>query len=35
MDRYPFRPDEVLTGVHELLSTDPYETEFPPDDQIL
>jgi len=25
----------VLTGVHELLSTDPYESEFPPDDAIL
>jgi len=25
--RYPFRPAEVLTGVHELVSADPVETD--------
>lgn len=26
IDRYPFRPDETLAGVHELVSTEPVET---------
>ncbi|AJM76850.1 HAD-IIA family hydrolase [Rathayibacter toxicus] len=26
--RYPFRPDEVLAGVHELLATEPVESDF-------
>ncbi|AZZ49954.1 TIGR01457 family HAD-type hydrolase [Rathayibacter rathayi] len=30
IERYPFRPDEVLSGVHELLSAEPFESEFPP-----
>ena len=25
--RYPFRPDEIVQGVHELLSDEPIETE--------
>ncbi len=28
IDRYPFRPDETLAGVHELVSTEPVETEL-------
>jgi NagD protein len=28
IERYPFRPDEVLSGVSELLRTDPVETEL-------
>lgn len=31
IERYPFRPDEVLSGVHELLSAEPLESEFPPE----
>ena len=26
IDRYPFRPDETLAGVHELVATEPVET---------
>ncbi|MBA4345508.1 MAG: TIGR01457 family HAD-type hydrolase, partial [Microbacterium sp.] len=26
--RYPFRPDEVLAGVHELVAAAPVETEL-------
>ena len=25
--RYPFRPDEILSGVHELVSTEPVESD--------
>lgn len=28
INRYPFRPDEVLTGVHELVHPEPLETEL-------
>jgi len=28
IERYPFRPSEVLAGVHELVSTEPLETEL-------
>ena len=28
IERYPFRPDEILTGVHELLEKEPIETEL-------
>jgi NagD protein len=28
IERYPFRPSEVLAGVHELVSTEPVETEL-------
>ena len=28
IDRYPFRPDEVLAGVHELVHPEPLETEL-------
>lgn len=28
IDRYPFRPDEVLSGVIELVDTDPYEVDI-------
>jgi len=28
IDRYPFRPSEVIAGVHELLHTEPYEVEI-------
>jgi len=28
IERYPFRPDEVLSGVFELVDTEPYETEL-------
>ena len=27
INRYPFRPDEILTGVHELLSAEPIESD--------
>ena len=26
--RYPFRPDEILQGVHELVEASPVETEL-------
>ena len=28
IDRYPFRPDEILTGVSELVATEPHETDL-------
>jgi len=28
IDRYPFRPDEILDGVHELVAPMPAETEL-------
>jgi len=28
IERYPFRPDEILNGVHELLEKEPIETEL-------
>ena len=28
IDRYPFRPDEILSGVHELVAREPLETEL-------
>jgi NagD protein len=28
IDRYPFRPDEILSGVHELVTTVPVETDL-------
>jgi len=28
IDRYPFRPSEVLSGVHELVRAEPVETEL-------
>jgi NagD protein len=28
MERYPFRPDEVLSGVSELIVREPVETEL-------
>jgi NagD protein len=28
IERYPFRPDEVLNGVYELVDATPVETEF-------
>jgi NagD protein len=28
IERYPFRPEEILEGVHELLRTEPAETEL-------
>ncbi|WP_166880397.1 HAD-IIA family hydrolase [Salinibacterium sp. ZJ450] len=28
MARYPFRPDEVLSGVHELLAVEPYDSDL-------
>ncbi|MBI5159841.1 MAG: HAD family hydrolase [Micrococcales bacterium] len=28
IERYPFRPSEILSGVHELLSTDPVESDL-------
>ena len=27
IDRYPFRPDEILNSVADLLATEPYETD--------
>jgi NagD protein len=27
IERYPFRPDEVLSGVHELVATEPIESD--------
>lgn len=27
IERYPFRPDEVIAGVHELVSTEPVESD--------
>jgi NagD protein len=30
IDRYPFRPNEVLSGVHELVRTEPLETDVVP-----
>ncbi|WP_308466450.1 HAD-IIA family hydrolase [Rathayibacter soli] len=27
IERYPFRPDEIISGVHELVSTEPMETD--------
>ncbi|TFD63227.1 HAD family hydrolase [Cryobacterium suzukii] len=27
INRYPFRPDEIVAGVHELLSTEPIESD--------
>jgi NagD protein len=27
VNRYPFRPDEILTGVHELVSPEPLESD--------
>jgi NagD protein len=29
IERYPFRPDEILDSVADLLETEPYETEDP------
>jgi NagD protein len=26
INRYPFRPDEILDGVHQLVSKEPLET---------
>jgi NagD protein len=26
--KYPFRPSEILTGVHELVASEPVETEL-------
>jgi NagD protein len=36
IERYPFRPDEIISGVHELVSTSPVESDLeiqdnPPD----
>ena len=28
IERYPFRPDEILDGVHQLLNREPLETEL-------
>ena len=28
IDRYPFRPSEVISGVHELVRTEPFEVEL-------
>ena len=28
INRYPFRPDEILSGVHELVRAEPLETEL-------
>jgi NagD protein len=28
IDRYPFRPDEILSGVQDLLTSGPVETEL-------
>jgi 5'-nucleotidase len=28
IERYPFRPEEVLEGVFELVSAEPVEVEF-------
>ncbi len=28
MEKYPFRPDEILSGVHELVHAEPRETEL-------
>ena len=28
IEKYPFRPDEILSGVHELVPAEPVETEF-------
>ena len=28
IDRYPFRPSEVLAGVHELVASEPIEVEL-------
>ena len=28
IERYPFRPDEILTGVHELVDPEPHEVEL-------
>jgi NagD protein len=28
INRYPFRPDEILGGVHELVATEPVESEL-------
>ncbi|TDT63024.1 MULTISPECIES: HAD-IIA family hydrolase [unclassified Frigoribacterium] len=30
IDRYPFRPNEVLSGVHELVRAEPLETDVVP-----
>jgi NagD protein len=30
IDRYPFRPNEVLSGVHELVRAEPLETDTVP-----
>jgi NagD protein len=27
IEKYPFRPDEVLAGVHELLREEPFESD--------
>jgi NagD protein len=27
IERYPFRPDEIITGVHELVSAEPIESD--------
>jgi len=29
IERYPFRPDEILDSVADLVSADPIETELP------
>jgi NagD protein len=29
IERYPFRPDEVLDSVADLVSADPWESEMP------
>jgi len=28
IDRYPFRPDEILSGVRDLLSPEPVESDL-------
>ena len=28
IDRYPFRPSEVISGVHELVRSEPIEVEM-------
>jgi NagD protein len=28
IERYPFRPDEILDGVYQLLTPEPVETEL-------
>src|SRR5699024_5654053 len=27
IEKYPFRPDETLSGVHELIEDEPFETD--------